>query len=232
MVRETDAVKVLVIEDDAKTASALRRGLEAEGYTVDVARDGHDGLWLAIEVGADVIVLDVMLPGLSGYLVCRELRERDIRTPILMLTAKDGEWDEAEGLDTGADDYLVKPFSFTVLLARLRALLRRSSDVPPPIEVGDLRIDPAARRAWRGSTEVGLTARQYEVLEFLVRRAGQVQSKDDILRGVWPHDFEGDPNIVEVYVARIRRAVDEPFGRHSIQTVRGAGYRIVDEDEP
>jgi DNA-binding response OmpR family regulator len=224
-------VKVLVVEDDAKTAAALRRGLEAVGYTVDVARDGHDGLWLATETGADVIVLDIMLPGLNGYRVCRELRDRGIRTPILMLTAKDGEWDEAEGLDTGADDYLVKPFSFTVLLARLRALLRRSSDVPPPLEVGDLRIDPAARRAWRGPTEVALTARQYEVLEFLVRRSGQVQSKDDILHGVWPHDFEGDPNIVEVYVARIRRVVDEPFGRQSIQTVRGAGYRIVDEDD-
>ena len=230
MVRETDLVKVLVIEDDAKTADALRRGLEAEGYTVDIAGNGDDGLWMATETGADVIVLDIMLPGLNGYRVCSELRSREIRTPILMLTAKDGDWDEAEGLDTGADDYLVKPFSFTVLLARLRALLRRSSDVPPPIQVGDLRIDPAGRRAWRGPIEVALTTRQFDVLEFLVRRAGQVQSKDEILHGVWPHDFEGDPNIVEVYVARIRRAVDEPFGRQSIQTVRGAGYRIVDED--
>ena len=227
MVRETERVKVLVIEDDAKTADALRRGLEAEGYTVDVARDGNDGLWMATETGADVIVLDIMLPGLNGYRVCSELRSREVRTPILMLTAKDGEWDEAEGLDTGADDYLVKPFSFTVLLARLRALLRRSSDVPPPIQVGDLRIDPAGRRAWRGPTEIALTTRQYDVLEFLVRRAGQVQSKDDILHGVWPHDFEGDPNIVEVYVARIRRVVDEPFGRHTIDTVRGAGYRLL-----
>jgi DNA-binding response OmpR family regulator len=222
-------VKVLVIEDDRKTAAALRRGLEAEGYTVDVAHDGHDGLWLATEAGADVIVLDIMLPGINGYRICAELRERDVRTPILMLTAKDGEWDEAEGLDTGADDYLVKPFSFPVLLARLRALLRRSADAPVPAVVGDLRLDPAARRVWRGDHEISLTARQFDVLEFLVRRCGQVQSKADILRGVWVHDFEGDPNIVEVYIGRLRRAVDEPFGRKSIETIRGAGYRIVDD---
>jgi DNA-binding response OmpR family regulator len=146
-----------------------------------------------------------------------------------MLTAKGGEWDEAEGLDTGADDYLVKPFSFPVLLARLRALSRRSGDVPAAVSVGDLRIDPAARGTWRGDVEIRLTARQFEVLEFLVRRAGQVQSKGDILDGVWHHDFDGDPNIVEVYVKRLRRAVDEPFGRRSIETVRGAGYRIVDD---
>ncbi|MEZ5410273.1 MAG: response regulator transcription factor [Acidimicrobiales bacterium] len=222
-------MKVLVIEDELKTAAALRRGLEAEGYTVDVAHDGHDGLWLATESGADVIVLDVMLPGLNGYRICRALRERGDRVPILMLTAKDGEWDEAEGLDTGADDYLVKPFSFTVLLARLRALLRRASDPPMPLAVGDLRIDPASRRAWRADRELSMTARQFDVLEYLVRRAGQVQSKGDILRGVWVHDFDGDPNIVEVYIGRIRRAVDEPFGRRSIETVRGAGYRIVDD---
>jgi len=222
-------VKVLVIEDDERTASALRRGLEAEHYTVEVAHDGDDGLWLATETGADVIVLDIMLPGLNGYVVCRELRERGVRTPILMLTAKGGEWDETEGLDTGADDYLVKPFSFPVLLARLRALSRRSGDTPAPMAVGDLRIDPAARRTYRGDTEIALTARQFDVLEFLIRRAGRVQSKGDILDGVWHHDFEGDPNIVEVYVKRLRRAVDEPFGRRSIETVRGAGYRIVDE---
>jgi len=226
---ENGAVKVLVIEDDEKTAMALRRGLEAEGYTVDLAHDGHDGLWLATESRADVIVLDVMLPGINGYRICRELRDRGERVPILMLTAKDGEWDEAEGLDTGADDYLVKPFSFTVLLARLRALLRRASDRPAPIAVGDLRIDTASRRAWRGDQELSMTARQFDVLEFLVRRSGEVHSKTDILRGVWAHDFEGDPNIVEVYIRRIRRAVDEPFGRHSIETVRGAGYRIMDD---
>ncbi len=222
-------VKVLVIEDDERTAAALRRGLEAEGYRVDVAHDGEDGLWMASESGADAIVLDIMLPRLNGYLVCRGLRERGVTTPILMLTAKDGELDEAEGLDTGADDYLVKPFSFAVLLARLRALLRRAGEPPAPVEVGDLRIDPGARRVWRGDVAIELTARQFDVLEFLVRRAGLVQSKGDILDGVWPHDFDGDPNVVEVYVKRLRRAIDEPFGRRSIETVRGAGYRIVDE---
>ena len=222
-------MKVLVIEDDVKTAAALQRGLEAEGYRVEVAHDGHDGLWLATETGADVIVLDIMLPGLNGYMLCKTLRARGITTPILMLTAKDGEWDEAEGLDTGADDYLVKPFSFPVLLARLRALLRRGDHATAPVAVGDLRIDSGERRTWRGDTEISLTARQFEVLEFLVRRTGQVLSKTDILEGVWMHDFDGDPNIVEVYVKRLRRAVDEPFRRRSIETVRGAGYRIVDD---
>ena len=222
-------MKVLVIEDDVKTAAALQRGLEAEGYRVELAHDGQDGLWLASETGADVIVLDIMLPGLNGYMLCKTLRERQIETPILMLTAKDGEWDEAEGLDTGADDYLVKPFSFPVLLARLRALLRRADHAAAPVAVGDLRIDSGERRTWRGETEISLTARQFEVLEFLVRRTGQVLSKTDILDGVWMHDFDGDPNIVEVYVKRLRRAVDEPFGRRSIETVRGAGYRIVND---
>jgi len=220
---------VLVVEDDVRLAASLRRGLEADGYAVEVVHDGQDGLWFASEHGADAIVLDIMLPGLNGYRVCAELRERGIWTPILMLTAKDGEWDEAEGLDTGADDYLVKPFSFPVLLARLRALLRRATDAPTPIEVGDLRIDPRRRRAHRGEIEVELTSRQFDLLEFLVRRAGEVQSKRDLLAGVWPHDFDGDPNVVEVYVRRLRRAIDEPFGRRSIETVRGAGYRIVDD---
>lgn len=222
-------MKILVIEDDVKMAASLQRGLEAEGYRVDVANDGHDGLWLASESGADLILLDIMLPGINGYVICRTLRERGIWTPILMLTAKDGEFDEAEGLDTGADDYLVKPFSFTVLLARVRALLRRrSGDIPAPVSVGDLRLDSATRRVWRGEHEIELTTRQFEVLEYLIRREGQVLSKAGILAGVWTHDFDGDPNIVEVYIKRLRRAVDEPFGRASIETVRGAGYRIVD----
>ncbi|NNE13200.1 MAG: response regulator transcription factor [Ilumatobacter sp.] len=226
-------MKVLVVEDDLRTADALRRGLEAAGYGVEVAHDGEDGLWFATETAVDAIVLDIMLPKLNGYLLCRALREREVWTPILMLTAKDGEWDEAEGLDTGADDYLVKPFSFPVLLARLRALLRRSSSSAlAPVEVGDLRIDAASRRVWRADTPIELTARQFDVLEFLVRRAEQVQSKGDILDGVWSHDYDGDPNIVEVYVKRLRRAIDEPFGRRSIETVRGAGYRIVDDQEP
>ena len=224
-------MKLLVVEDDRKTADAIRRGLEAEGYAVELAHDGLDGLWLAIEAAPDLIVLDIMLPGKNGYKICAELREAGNWTPILMLTAKDGDLDQAKALDTGADDYLVKPFSFPLLLARIRALLRRAAhDAPVPVSVGDLRIDPAQRRIWRGDVEVNLTARQFDVIEFLVRRAGQVVPKDEILNGVWRHDFDGDPNIVEVYIRRLRRAMDEPFDRHSIETVRGAGYRLVADE--
>jgi DNA-binding response OmpR family regulator len=228
--REAVGVKILLVDDDQDLTASLRRGLEAEGFTVDVADNGDDGLWMATEDGYDLIVLDLMLPGRNGFRVCGELRARDVWTPILMLTAKDGDLDQAEGLDTGADDYLTKPFSFTVLVARLRALGRRAAARShTPAEVGDLRIDPATRRAWRGSTEVSLTNRQFQVLEFFVRRAGQVLSKAEILAGVWEHEFEGDPNIVEVYVRRLRRTIDEPFGLHTIETVRGAGYRLVDQ---
>jgi DNA-binding response OmpR family regulator len=220
-------VKLLLVEDDKKIATAVKRGLEAEGFSVEVSFDGDDGLWRATEGSYDLIVLDIMLPGRNGYRVCAELREAGDWTPILMLTAKDGDLDEAEALDTGADDYLTKPFSFPVLVARVRALLRRTAGRnPAPVLVGDLRIDPGERRAWRGEVELVLTAREFDILEFLVRRAGQVMSKRDILDGVWEHDFDGDPNTVEVYVARIRRKVDDPFGRQSIETVRGAGYRI------
>jgi two-component system OmpR family response regulator len=222
-------VKLLLVEDDKKIATAVKRGLEAEGYTVEVAFDGQDGLWMATEGSYDLIVLDIMLPGRNGYLICADLRESDDWTPILMLTAKGGDLDEAEALDTGADDYLAKPFSFPVLLARIRALLRRSAGrAPAPVEVGAVRVDPGGRRVWSGDTEVALTAREYDVLEFLVRRAGQVLSKDEILAGVWELDFAGDPNIVEVYVGRLRRklaaagAADPP-----IETVRGAGYRLA-----
>ncbi len=218
---------MLLIEDDKKIASAVKRGLQVEGFTVDVALDGPNGLWLATEGSYDVIVLDIMLPGRNGYLVCSDLREAGDWTPILMLTAKDGEFDEAEALDTGADDYLTKPFSFVVLVARIRALLRRASGRrAPPVEAGDLRIDPAARRAWRGDVEIDLTSRQFDVLEFLMRRSGQVLSKLEILDGVWEYGFEGDPNIVEVYVHRLRTRIDEPFDRRAIETVRGAGYRL------
>ncbi len=224
-------VKVLVIDDDRALVDSLRRGLEREGFTVDVAHDGDDGWWLATEADPELIVLDVMLPGRNGYQLCAQLRAAGIWTPILMLTAKDGEWDETEGLETGADDYLVKPFSFPVLVARLRALLRRAEQRrPAPSSVGDLRIDPATRRAWRGDAAIELTSRQFELLEFLVRRAGHVVSKQAILGGVWPHDFEGDPNIVEVYIRRLRQRIDEPFGRQSIETVRGAGYRLVGDE--
>ncbi|MCU1428182.1 MAG: two-component system response regulator [Actinomycetia bacterium] len=220
-------MRVLVVEDETRVASAVKRGLEAEGFAVDVAMTGTDGLWLAQENDYDVIVLDIMLPGMNGYRICSTLREGGNWTPILMLTAKDGEYDEAEALDTGADDYLTKPFSYVVLVARLRALLRRAGRSETVMyEAGDLRLEPALHRVWRGDTEISLTAREFSVLEYLLSRAGDVVSKRDILEHVWDFDFEGDPNIVEVYVGRLRRRVDEPFARRAIETVRGAGYRL------
>jgi two-component system OmpR family response regulator len=222
-------MKLLLVEDDEKIAATVKRGLEAEGFSVELAADGDEGLWRATEGTYDLLVLDIMLPGRNGYRLCADLRAADDLTPILMLTAKDGDLDEAEALDTGADDYLTKPFSFPVLVARIRALLRRAADrKPAPVSVGDLRIDPAQRRVWVGGQERVLTAREFEVLEFLVRRAGQVLSKDEILAGVWDDDFDGDPNIVEVYILRLRRKLDGPNGSDRIQTVRGAGYRVVD----
>ncbi len=221
-------MKVLLVEDDPKIAEGVRRGLVAEGFTVEVVHDGDTGLWRATEGRYDLVILDILLPGRNGYQICAELRASDHWTPILMLTAKDGDLDEAEALDTGADDYLTKPFSLVVLVARVRALLRRAAGhSPAPVTAGDLRIDPAQRRVWRGPIEIELTARQYDVLEFLTRRAGQVLSKAEILDGVWDYAFDGDPNIVEVYVRRLRNRIDEPFGRHSLQTVRGAGYRLM-----
>jgi two-component system, OmpR family, response regulator len=220
---------VLIVEDDRKIAGAVRRGLEAEGFAIEIATDGLQGRWLATEGAYDLIILDLMLPGRNGYQVCADLRDAEIWTPILILTAKHGDLDEAEALDTGADDFLSKPFSFPVLVARVRALLRRGpGGAPPPVTVGDLRVDPAARRAWRADTEVRLTAREFDVLEFLIRRSGQVLSKAEIIAGVWEFDFDGDPNIVEVYVRRLRRKLDEPFGTESITTLRGAGYRLAE----
>ena len=221
-------MRVLVVEDEKRLAAGLKKGLEAEGFAVDVALDGTDGLWMAREHPYDVIVLDIMLPGLNGYRVCSTLRDESNWTPILMLTAKDGEWDEAEALDTGADDYLTKPFSYVVLLARLRALLRRGNgERSAVLEAGDLHLDPATRKVWRGEMEVAVTAREASVLEFLLRRAGDVVSKREILAHVWDYDFEGDPNIVEVYVRRLRNKLDRPFDRRSIETLRGAGYRLA-----
>ena len=220
-------MRVLVVEDEARVASAVKRGLEAEGFAVDVAGDGTDGLWLAQEHEYDAIVLDIMLPGLNGYRICATLREAGDWTPILMLTAKNGEYDEAEALDEGADDYLTKLFSYVVLVARLRALLRRSGrGQRVTYEAGELRLDPASHRVWQAEKEIELTAREFSVLEFLMSRAGEVVPKRDILEHVWDFDFEGDPNIIEVYIRRLRRKIDEPFDRHAIETIRGAGYRL------
>ena len=221
-------MRLLVVEDEMRLAEGLKRGLEAEGFAVDVAANGTDGLWLARENRYAAILLDIMLPGLNGYLVCRTLREEADWTPVLMLTAKNGEWDQVEALDTGADDYLTKPFSFAVLVARVRALLRRGSTPRPAVlEAGDLTLDPATREVRRADATVELTAREFAVLEFLIRRAGQVVSKTEILAGVWDFDFDGDPNIVEVYIRHLRNKVDRPFARESIQTLRGAGYRLA-----
>lgn len=223
-------MKVLLVEDDVKISAAVSRGLRAEGFTVDIAMRGDDGLWMATEGSYDIILLDILLPGRNGYQVCATLREAGDWTPILMLTAKDGELDEAEGLDTGADDYLTKPFSYPVLLARIRALLRRAEKRDPvPVVAGDLRVDSVERRCFRGGSEVRLTAREFDVLHFLIRHAGEVVSKLEVLDGVWDYAFVGDPNIVEVYIGRLRKKVDHPFGRNAIETVRGAGYRLAED---
>jgi len=216
-----------VVEDDARVAGAVRRGLEAEGFAVDVAPDGDEGEWLATEAPYDVLVLDVMLPGIDGYELCRRLRAAGNWAPILMLTAKSGDDDEAHALDTGADDFLAKPFSYVVLLARIRALLRRRGrDRPAVVTAGDLVLDPASHQVRRGEIAVDLTPRQFALLEVLMRRAGEVLPKREILEHVWDFTFDGDPNIVEVYVRQLRTRIDLPFGRAAIQTVRGAGYRL------
>ena len=221
-------MRVLIVEDEKKVAGAVRRGLEAEGFAVDVALTGTDGLWMATEHPYDVIVLDIMLPGLNGYRVCEQLRDAGNWTPILMLTAKDGEYDHAEALDTGADDFLSKPFSFVVLVARLRAILRRGAGPRPSVlQVGDLLLDPASHECHRDGTAIELTAREFALLEHLMRHEGDVVSKSALLTQVWGQDGEADPNVVEVYLGYLRKKVDAPFGRHSLVTVRGVGYRVV-----
>ncbi|WP_030688376.1 response regulator transcription factor [Streptomyces sp. NRRL B-1347] len=223
-------MRLLIVEDEKRLALSLAKGLTAEGYAVDVVHDGVDGLHRATEGTYDLVILDIMLPGMNGYRVCSTLRAAGNDVPILMLTAKDGEYDEAEGLDTGADDYLTKPFSYVVLVARVKALLRRRAAAPSPVHrIGDLRIDTAARRVVReggaadgGGTEIALTAKEFAVLEQLVLRTGQVVSKAEILEHVWDFAYEGDPNIVEVYVSTLRRKLGAPL----IKTVRGAGYRL------
>src|SRR5882757_4080761 len=220
-------MRVLVAEDEVPLADALAQGLRADGYVVDVAHDGVDAVWRATEYTYDVIVLDILLPQLSGYEVLKRIRAADVWSPVMMLTAKDGEYDQADALDLGADDYLTKPFSYVVVLAHLRALLRRGRpERPPVLGAGDLSLDPATRNCHRAGATIELTARESAVLEYLLRRRGEVVSKADILAHVWDEYFAGDPNIVEVYVLRLRRKIDTPFGRSSLQTVRGAGYRL------
>lgn len=226
----TVVMRLLVVEDEVKLAGSLQAGLTADGFSVDVVHDGTEALWMSDVNSYDAIVLDIMLPGTNGFVVCRTLRERKDWTPILMLTAKDGDLDEAEALDTGADDYLRKPFSHVVLVARLRSLLRRGPDVRPTVlKVDDLVLDPGGRTCYRGEEEITLTAREFSVLEYLMRNAGDTLSKQDILDHVWDVDFAGDANIVEVYVGHLRRKVDEPFGRTAIETVRSVGYRLRED---
>jgi two-component system, OmpR family, response regulator len=222
-------VRVLVVEDEVHLAQAIADGLAAEGFDIELSHDGLDGLWRARERTYGAIVLDILLPGMNGYKVCQTLRHEGVWTPILMLTAKSGTYDEAEALDTGADDFLSKPFAFVVLVARLRALLRRGA-TPRPRELmaGDLALDPVARKCRRGATPIDLTRREYDLLEALLRHAGEGATKVQLLREVWGEDFTGDPNVVEVYVGYLRRKIDAPFGRRSLQTVRGVGgYRLV-----
>jgi len=220
----------LLVEDEVGLANAIARGLEAEGFQVEVVHDGLQGLERARDHRYAVIILDIMLPGMNGYRVCRALRAEDVWTPILMLTAKDGEWDEAEALDTGADDFLSKPFSFVVLVARLRALLRRGvTPRPAVLVVGDLRLDPATREVQRGVVAIDVTAREFALLEHLMRHTSEVVPKRRLLEDVWGQESDADPNIVEVYIGYLRKKVDAPFHRHSLVTVRGAGYRVVDD---
>ncbi|WP_405984731.1 response regulator transcription factor [Streptomyces sp. NBC_00872] len=218
-------MRLLIVEDEKRLAVSLAAGLRAEGFAVDVVHDGLEGLHRAGEGVYDLVVLDIMLPGMNGYRVCAALRAAGNDVPILMLTAKDGEYDEAEGLDTGADDYLTKPFSYVVLVARVKALLRRrgSAGASPVLRAGGLTVDTAARRVFRDGTEVALTAKEFAVLEQLAVRAGEVVGKPEILEHVWDFAYDGDPNIIEVYISALRRKV----GAAAIQTVRGAGYRLV-----
>jgi two-component system OmpR family response regulator len=223
-----DGVRVLLVEDEVRLAENVRRGLAAEGFVVDVVHDGTEGLFRGQVNDYDVVVLDIMLPGLNGYEVCRRLRAGGVWSPVLMLTAKDGEYDQADALDLGADDYLTKPFSFLVLVARLRALIRRGAPARPTVlQAGDLTLDPARRTVRRDGAEIVLTPREFGVLHFLMRHRGDVVSKSAILESVWDAHYDGDANVVEVYVGYLRRKIDQPFGRHAIETVRGMGYRLA-----
>jgi DNA-binding response OmpR family regulator len=221
-------MRVLVVEDEVGLAETIRRGLGADGFVVDVAHDGEEAVWAATETAYDVMVLDIMLPRLNGYDVVKRLREQGNWTPILMLTAKDGEYDQSDAFDLGADDYLTKPFSFIVLVARLRALIRRGApERPVVLAAGDLTLDPSRRRVQRGEQVLDLTPREFGLLQYLMHHRGDVVTKSQILDAVWDPAFEGDANIVEVYVRYLRRKIDVPFGRHAIETARGVGYRLA-----
>ena len=220
-------MRVLVVEDELRMASLIRRGLTQEGLATDVAASGEDALWMAGAHDYDAIVLDVMLPGIDGFEACRRLRRGGIWAPVLMLTARDSVEDRVSGLDTGADDYLVKPFAFAELLARLRALARRGdTERPNVLEVGDLRLDPALREVRRGTQEIRLSAKEFALLETFMRRPGEVLSRLHLLEHAWDFGYENRSNVVDVYVRHLRRKIDEPFDRHSLETVRGAGYRL------
>jgi two-component system OmpR family response regulator len=220
-------VRVLIVEDQPKLAALLARGLREEGHAADVAGRGEDALWMAGAAPYDAIVLDIMLPGIDGLETCRELRRLGVWTPVLMLTARDAVGDRVTGLDAGGDDYLTKPFSYDELLARLRALARRApGERPVTVEVGDLRLDPAAHRAWRGKTELELSAKEFALLELLMRRSGSVLTRGQLLEGAWDMSYERRSNIVDVYIRHLREKVDRPFGSETIETVRGVGYRL------
>ena len=226
-------MRVLVVEDDVKMAGLIRRGLVEEGLSADIALTGDDALWMAAATDYDAIVLDVMLPGTDGFSVCRRLREDGRWSPVIMLTARDAVEDRVSGLDAGADDYLTKPFSFAELLARLRALARRPSlERPTVLEVGDLRLDPATRHVWRGETEIGLSTKEFALLETFMRRPGQVLSRYQLLEHCWDYAYENRSNVVDVYIRYLREKIDRPFGVSSIETVRGAGYRLRREAVP
>jgi two-component system OmpR family response regulator len=223
-------MRVLIVEDEVKMAALLRRGLVAEGMSADVAIKGEDALWMAQATEYDAIVLDVMLPGIDGFAVCRKLREEGVWAPILMLTARDAVRDRIAGLDGGADDYLTKPFSYAELLARLRALVRRGPvERPTALVVGDLRLDPATRRVSRGDTELELSAKEFALLETFMRRPGRVLSRFQLLEHAWDYDYENRSNVVDSYVRFLRKKIDKPFGTNSIETVRGAGYRLRED---